>query len=210
LPSGQKVINRLRWHLHELDPNHEPPARTLWRPKHLNAIAARLADFDGVLARLARVLIEDCRRLTDQIQALDEELQATVKQLAPALLNICGCAALTAAKIIGETADVRRFRSRHAFARHNGTAPLPVWSSNRPRHRLSRTGNRQLNAAIHRIAITQAHYHGPARQLLERRREGGKNKAESLRILKRRLSDAVYRALLADANLAASPVPLAA
>ena len=97
-----------------------------------------------------------------------------------------------------------------AFARHNGTAPLPVWSSNRPRHRLSRTGNRQLNAAIHRIAITQAHYHDPARQLLERRREGGKNKAESLRILKRRLSDVVYRALLADANLTTNPVPLAA
>jgi transposase len=205
-----RVINRLRWHLHELDPGHEPPARTLWRPKHLNAIAARLADFDGVVARLTRVLIEDCRRLTDQIHALDEELQATVKQLAPALLDICGCATLTAAKIIGQTADVRRFRSRHAFARHNGTAPLPVWSSNRPRHRLSRTGNRQLNAAIHRIAITQAHYHEPARQLLERRREGGKNKAESLRILKRRLSDVVYRALLADANLAAKPVPLAA
>jgi transposase len=200
-----RVINRLRWHLHELDPNQEPPARTLWRPKHLNAIAARLADFDGVVARLARVLIQDVRRLTDQIQALDEELEATVKQLAPSLLNICGCAALTAAKIIGQTADVRRFRSRHAFARHNGTAPLPVWSSNQSRHRLSRTGNRQLNAAIHRIAITQAHYHEPARQLLERRREGGKNKAESLRILKRRLSDAVYRALLADANLAASP-----
>src|SRR5215216_3495267 len=100
-----RVINRLRWHLHELDPGHEPPARTLWRPKHLNAIAARLAGYDGVVARLARVLIEDCRRLTDQIQALDEELQATVKQLAPSLLDICGCGTLTAAKIIGETAD---------------------------------------------------------------------------------------------------------
>jgi transposase len=205
-----RVINRLRWHLHELDPGHEPPARTLWRPKHLSAIAARLAEFDGVVARLARTEIEDCRRLTHQIQALDEELQTTVKQLAPTLLDICGCATLTAAKIIGETADVRRFRSRHAFARHNGTAPLPVWSSNKPRHRLSRTGNRQLNAAIHRIAITQAHYHEPARQLLDRRREGGNNKAESLRVLKRRLSDVVYRALLSDAEHAASPVPLAA
>jgi len=171
-----RVINRLRWHLHELDPGHEPPARTLWRPKHLNAIAARLAGYDGVVARLARVLIEDCRRLTDQIQALDEELQATVKQLAPSLLDICGCGTLTAATIIGQTADVHRFRSRHAFARHNGTAPLPVWSSNRPRHRLSRTGNRQLNAAIHRIAITQAHYHGPARQLLERPAKAARTK----------------------------------
>jgi transposase len=205
-----RVINRLRWHLHELDPGHEPPARTLWRPKHLQTITAQLAGFDGVVARLARVLIEDVRRLNDQIRVLEEELRTTVEQLAPALLAICGCSTLTAAKIVGETADVRRFRSRHAFARHNGTAPLPVWSSNQSRHRLSRTGNRQLNAAIHRIAITQAHYHQPARDLLERRRGNGKNKAESLRILKRRISDVVYRALNADAEPAAPHVPLAA
>ena len=205
-----RLINRLRWHLHELDPGHEPPPRTLWRAKHLKAVTEQLAGFDGVVARLARQLIEDCRRLNGQIQALDEELRASMERLAPELLAICGCSTLTAAKIIGETADVRRFRSRHAFARHNGTAPLPVWSSNRSRHRLSRTGNRQLNAAIHRIAITQAHYYGPARQLLERRREDGKNKAESLRILKRRLSDVVYRALLADTKSDTNIVPIAA
>ena len=107
---------------------------------------------------------------------------------------------LTAAKILGETADVQRFRSRHAYARHNGTAPLPVWSGNRERHRLSRTGNRQLNAAIHRIAITQAHYHPDARAFLERRRAAGDTKAESIRALKRRLSDVVFRALTVDAE----------
>jgi transposase len=69
---------------------------------------------------------------------------------------------LTAAKLVGETADVRRFRSKDAYARHNGTAPLPVWSGNKQRHRLSRTGNRQLNLALHRIAITQARHHPDA------------------------------------------------
>jgi len=64
-----------------------------------------------------------------------------VEELAPSLVGICGCGPLTAAKIPGETADVRRFRSNDAYARHNGTAPLPVWSSNRARHRLSRRGN---------------------------------------------------------------------
>lgn len=116
-----------------------------------------------------------------------------VRPLAPALLELCGCATITAAKIVGETADVRRFRSRHAYARHNGTAPLPVWSGNRVRHRLSRAGNRQLNAAIHRVAITQAHYHRDARAFLERRRTAGDTKAKSLRALKRRLSDVIYR-----------------
>jgi len=195
-----RVINRLRWHLHELDPGNEPPARTLWRPKHLTAVSAQLDQLDGVVARLARALVERCRQLTEQIHVVDDELEPLVKHLAPALLDLCGCSTLTAAKILGETADVRRFRSRHAFARHNGTAPLPVWSSNHARHRLSRTGNRQLNTAIHRIAITQARHHEPARQLLQRRRNGGKNKAESIRILKRRLSDVVYQALRADAR----------
>src|SRR4051794_19449898 len=204
-----RLINRLRWHLHELDPGTEPPARHLWRPKHLNQVAAQLAEFDGIVARLARDLVAGRRRLTAQIHDLDHELEALVAQLAPALLSGCGCGTLTAAKILGETADVRRFRSRHAFARHNRTAPLPVWSSNHPRHRLSRTGNRQINAAIHRIAITQAHWHQPARQLLDRRRDSGKNNAESIRILKRRLSDAVYQALLHDAR-ANSATPLLA
>jgi transposase len=84
------------------------------------------------------------------------------------------------------------------FARHNGTAPLPVWSSNKQRHRLSRTENRQLNAALHRIALTQARLHPPARERLDRRKNNGDGGMEALRILKRRLSDIVYRAMLAD------------
>jgi transposase len=204
-----RAINRLRWHLHELDPSWQPPARTLWRPKHLRAILGRLAGVDGTVARLARGLVERCRQLSIEIAAVDKELQVLVRPLAPALLEVCGCATITAAKLVGETADVRRFRSRHAYARHNGTAPLPVWSGNRDRHRLSRAGNRQLNAAIHRVAITQAHYHPDARAFLARRRATGDTKAESIRALKRRLSDVVYRALLVDAELnAASPPTL--
>jgi len=146
-------------------------------------------------------LVERCRLLSAEIVELDQELEQLVRKQAPALLEICGCATLSAAKILGETADVRRFRSRHAYARHNGTAPLPVWSGNNERHRLSRTGNRQINAAIHhRIAITQAHYHPEAKTYLERRRAAGDNKAESIRALKRRLSDVVFKALTTDAE----------
>ena len=82
--------------------------------------------------------------------------------LAPTLLAIPGCGVLTAAKILGETAGVDRFNSKDAFARHNGTAPLPVWSSNQARHRLSRTGNRQLNAALHRKQVGPG---GPSTEL---------------------------------------------
>jgi transposase len=120
------------------------------------------------------------------------------------LLDIPGVGPLTAAKIVGETADVRRFKSKDAFARHNGTAPLPVWSANRERHRLSRTGNRQLNSAIHRIAITQARYHEEAVVFMKRREAMGNSTAEGRRALKRRLSDVVFRALLVDADATAT------
>ena len=198
-----RAINRLRWHLHELDPGLQLPARTLYRRKNLQLVHAFLDQCPGneVVVHLARDLLGRCTQLTQNINAIEKDIQARVSVLAPTLLTIVGCAHLTAAKILGETAGVDRFRSKDAYASYTGTAPLPVWSSNRPRHRLSRVGNRQLNAALHRIAITQAHYHPAARQLLERRRATGDGTAEALRILKRRLSDVVFQALHADLHL---------
>lgn len=193
-----RAINRLRWHLHELDPAWDPRARSLTRLKHLDAVAARLAELSGPVARIAAEIVADVRQLTLRERALEREITALVASLAPTLLAMVGVGALTAAKIVAETADVRRFRSKDAYARHNGTAPLPVWSGNRERHRLSRTGNRQLNAAIHRIAVTQIRCHDQAKDYLARRLAGGNTRTEALRCLKRRLSDIVYRALLAD------------
>jgi len=176
-----RVINKIRWHLHEIDPTWQPPARCLQRTKNLNEIAARMDGHDGLVPRLCLALVQRCRELTEQIAKLDKEIAALAEKLAPSLMAITGCGALTAAKIVGETAGVQRFKSRHAYARHNGTAPLPVWSGNRERHRLSRIGNRQLNAALHRIAIAQAHYHPAARDFLQRRRASGDTTTEALR-----------------------------
>lgn len=196
-------INRLRWHLHELDPAWDPTPRALVRFKHLEAVAARLETLEGTVAWVARDLVRRIRELTVDVNDLERRITAIVSELAPALLALPGVGALTAAKIVAETADVRRFRSKDCFARHNGTAPLPVWSSNKVRHRLSRTGNRQLNAAIHRIAITQMRIHDDAKVYLERRLAMGNTKTEALRALKRKLSDVVFRALLVDAETAA-------
>jgi transposase len=196
-----RIISRLRWHLHELEPGNEPAARTLNQLRTLDELGGRLADVDGTVARIARELVARCRTLTIEIKQLEREIGELVATLAPSLIAICGCGSLTAAKILGETAGVDRFKSAAAYARHNGTAPLPVWSSNRSRHRLSRTGNRQLNAAIHRVALTQAHWHPPARAMIARRRANGDGGLEALRVLKRRLSDVVYRALKADTTI---------
>lgn len=197
-----RIINRLRWHLHDLDPAGEAAPKTLNRLRNLDLLSSQLASVEGTVARIARDLIERCRALTIAITQLEREISQLVERLAPALLAICGCGPLTAAKILGETAGIGRFKSPDAYARHNGTAPLPVWSSNRARHRLSRTGNRQLNAAIHRIALTQAHWHPPAKAMIARRRANGDGGLEALRVLKRRLSDVVYRALRADLTAA--------
>jgi transposase len=195
-----RVINRLRWHLHELDPEQEPAPGSLKRLRTLERLAATLSSANGLVARLARELVERCRQLTVEIQSFEHEITARVCTLAPSLLAIRGCAALTAAKILAETAGIERFHSPAAYARYNGTAPLPVSSAGRVHHRLSRTGNRQLNAALYRIALTQSNWHPQAQALLARRRAQGDSPREARRVLKRRLSDVVYRALKADLN----------
>ena len=192
-----RLIGRLRWHLHELDPGWQPPAK-IERTSAYDKIEARLHTLHGTVARLARALVEHARTLTAEIDQLATEITTLIAQLAPSLLAIHGCGPLTAAKILGETAGAQRFHSKDAYARHTGTAPLPVWSSNRARHRLARTGNRQLNAALHRIALTQAHWHPEARAMITRRKAAGDGGLEALRILKRRLSDIVYKAMIND------------
>lgn len=201
-------INRLRWHLHDLDPSWDPPARSITSYKSLDAIAARLNTLDGMVARIAVDLVERIRALTITERALEREITGRIVAMAPCLLALVGVGPLIAAKIVAEVADVRRFKHKDAFARHNGTAPLPAWSGNPNRHRLSRTGNRQLNAAIHRIAITQLAHNPDARAFRDRRVAGGDTGTEALRALKRRLSDIVFRALLADAT-PAQPAGLA-
>jgi transposase len=195
-----RVINRLRWHLHELDPTTEPARGALKRRATLERLARSLERRSELVARLARELVGRCLELTLRINELESEITALVQPLAPALLSIVGCGPLTAAKILGETAGIERFRNRDAYARHNGTAPLPASSAGHPRHRLSRTGNRQLNAALHRIALTQARWHPQAKAMLARRKATGDTSREALRVLKRRLSDVVYRALTTDAQ----------
>jgi hypothetical protein len=92
---------------------------------------------------------------------------------------------------------------------HNGTVPIPVWSGNDIRHRLSRGGNRQLNAALHRIAITQLQRPGRSRDYVAKRMAAGDTKTEAIRALRRRISDEVFRRMLHDEDLlTASQAPL--
>jgi transposase len=197
-----RVMNRLRWLTHDLDPGLAPAPRALTRAKGRALLEAGLRALPASAGRrVALSQLADITRMSAQITVLGKDLEAMLRQLCPQLLAICGIGIVSAARILGETGDVRRFRSPAAYARHNGTAPIPV-SSGRPDgpQRLNRGGNRQVNAAVHRAALTQARCHDGARALLERRAtQIRETRKAALRVLKRHLSDVIYRALHADA-----------
>jgi transposase len=194
-----RIQNRLRWHLHDLDPALEIPAGALDRYVRLDRLAAWLSGQDegSAQVRIARELVARCRELTRRINELQRELETLLACEAEELLELVGCGTLTAAKLVGEIAGVDRFAGDAKLAKHSGTAPLPASSGEVVRHRLNRKGNRQLNCALHRIAVTQARMHPPARAYLERKQAEGKSRREALRCLKRHLARTVYRALRA-------------
>lgn len=188
---------RLRWHLHEIFPGLVIPPRSLRRENILDGLEEHLEGVEGTVARIARELVVEIRNLTRRANELEREITKLVRGIAPSLLALRGCGPLSAAKIVGEVAGASRFKSRAAFARWNGTAPIPVWSGS-TNFRLNRGGNRQVNAALHRIALTQTRDIGTGRAYVDARIARGDSKKEAVRLLRRRLSDEVFRRLLLD------------
>jgi transposase len=137
--------------------------------------------------------------LSADIRDLESRILTLVRASGSNLPRIKGLAGITAAKLLGETGDPRRFRSAPAFAAVSGTAPIPASSGKTNRHRLNRGGNRQLNRAIHTVAIVQARTDTRAQAYIAKRMSDGKSRLEALRCLKRHLADVVFRTMLADA-----------
>ncbi|CAA9332261.1 MAG: transposase IS116/IS110/IS902 family protein [uncultured Friedmanniella sp.] len=205
------TINRLLWRVHELDPAWAPPAKSLDLAKHQRLLAQRLAGVEGIVAELARDELVEVVELTGKINALAKRIEQRTVQVAPSLLAMPGVGALTAAKIVGEAAGVARFKSEAAFARHAGIAPIPVWSGNTAgRVRLTRSGNRQLNAAVHRIAVTQIRLDGLGKTYYLKKKAEGMSTAEALRCLKRRLARVVFNHLSTDQATTATCLAAAA
>jgi transposase len=196
-----RIQNRLRWHLHDLDPGLEIPLGALDRRRWLERLARRLARLEQTArVRISRELVGRCRELSRRIGELEREPAQLLRAEAGELLELPGCGMLTAAQLVGEVAGIERFAGEAKLAKHGGSAPLPCPSGQNQRHRLNRRGNRQLNCALHRIAITQARYHQPARAYLARKQAEGKSRREALRCLKRHLARVVYRILKAIAE----------
>jgi transposase len=195
----RRAQQRLRWHLHELDPSLRVPLGALDRSVWLERLSRQLGRREQTIqVRIARELLARCRSLTRSILELDRQLEAQTAAAAPGLLELPGCGGLTAAKLLCEIGPIARFRSDAQLARHAGVAPLDASSGKHQRHRLDRGGNRQLNCALHRIAVTQGRVHAPARAYLERKQSEGKSRREALRCLKRQLARTIYTTLKSE------------
>jgi transposase len=198
LAERTRQINRLRWHLVDLCPELEAsiPPRQVRSATTLDRIARRLRRQQrSARARVALELVASIRTSSRQADLLQRELHSLIMSYRPALLAEQGLGVLTAATLIGRTAGAERFPTDAHFARQAGVAPVPVSSGRKDRHRLDRGGDRQLNRALHVIAVTRARIDPQTRAYLERKRAEGKSKREALRCLKRHLARQVHRLL---------------
>ncbi len=198
-----QTATRLHADLLALLPGYQTRVAALDSKRGLRAAEQLLGTApDGVQQALALARL---RRLVE----LDAELAAAKKRIATAveasgsgLVALPGLGVLTAARILAEVRDVRRFATPDAFARVNGTAPIPASSGQRDHHRLNRGGNRRLNYALHIMAFVQARCDPRAKAYIDKQRAAGKTYRDAIRCLKRRLSDVVWRQLVADLETA--------
>ena len=186
-------------------PSHRPAS--LDHPQVRERVARRLARLPrGPQVRVAKLILKRIGQITIEERELRAEIKALIEAHCPALLAEHGCGPVTAAIIIGHTAGAQRFPTDACFARHAGTAPIPASSGNTQRHRLHRGGDRQLNRAIHIIALSRARTDPATRAYLERKHTEGKTKREAIRCLKRHLARRIWR-LLYTTQTPATPTP---
>ncbi|MGN6371538.1 MAG: IS110 family transposase [Solirubrobacteraceae bacterium] len=197
-----RLINRLRINLVVLDPDLEAkiPTRKMDYPGQLQRITRRLRAMPQTArVRIAREQAKRIAVLTREAEALKRELRDLIRVHRPELLAETGCGPLCAAILIGQTAGAERFKSDAQFARIAGVAPIPVSSGRHDRHRLDRGGNRQLNRALHVIAITRGRIDPTTRAYLQRKEAEGKSRIEAIRCLKRHLARHYHQLLLPPA-----------
>ena len=211
-PSGQaepghREASATSWCPVSMPPDHLPRAGGI--AKELNASDADglLNDFEPIprwsrpATELALELLDDVRRLDAQLKESHKRIKMAVKASGTSLTDVFGIGPILACALIGYTGDVSRFTNRDQFASYDGIAPIEVSSGGRVVHRLSRRGNRQLNHAVHMVAICQIRQtDSEGRAYFERKVAEGKTKREAIRSLKRQICNAVYRHLVLDAQ----------
>jgi transposase len=202
-----QTVCRLQALLAELLPGQAKRDITTGQARKM-LVSVRPRDIAGKTRR--RIAAEELAELIaveDKIKKATAELKAMVLARGSHLMDIHGVGAVVAARILADVGDVARFADRNRFASWTGTAPLDASSGEQNRHRLSRAGNRRVNHMIHIAAVTQLRIDTEGRDYYRRKRAAGKKPKEAIRCLKRRISDTIYKQLVADAQLAAGQEP---
>lgn len=196
-----QIVGRLQALLAELRPGQGKRDITAGQAEAMLA-TVRPRDIAGKTRR--RIAAEELAELIAveaKIKTGTAELKALVLARGSRLMDLRGVGPVVAARILADVGDVSRFADRNRFASWTGTAPLDASSGEQNRHRLSRAGNRRMNHMIHIVAISQLRLDTDGRRYYQRKRAEGKKPLEAIRCLKRRISDALYRQLLQDAQL---------
>ncbi len=197
-----QAVNRLQRLLSELIPGKGKRDLTALQAKAILA-SVRPRNLAGkTRKRLALEQLTDLVAVEKKTKALTKELKAMVTASGSQLMQLTGVGPVVAARVLADVGDVARFADRNRFASWTGTAPIAASSGEIVRHRLSRAGNRRMNHMIHIAATTQIRLNTPGRAYFLRKIAAGKTRAEAMRCLKRRISDALYRQLIADARAA--------
>jgi transposase len=197
-----QTVNRLQRLLAELTPGKAKKDITALQAKAILA-SVRPRDLAGkTRRRLAAEQLTELVGVEKKIKTLTKELKAMVLARGSTLMDLPGVGPVVAARILADVGDVARFADRNRFASWTGTAPLDASSGEQIRHRLSRAGNRRMNHMIHIAAATQIRLETEGRRYYRRKLAAGKTRMEAMRCLKRRISDTVYRQLIADARAA--------
>jgi transposase len=198
--SRAQGLNRLHRLMTELIPGGVAVKKSV--PQYQTMLArVRPRDVVGrTVRRLAADQLADLVRLDTRLKALKAELTQAVRATGSQLMDLHGIGPAGAARILADVGDVRRFPDRNHFASWTGTAPIDASSGAQIRHRLSRAGNRRMNHVLYIAAFVQLRHDTPGRAYYRRKLAAGKTPMEAMRCLKRRLSDAVYRQLLADSQ----------
>jgi transposase len=202
-----RILNRLHGLLRDFVPGGAPTNLTAAKAAALLRRVRPVTATAACRRQLARDLLGDLRRVDARLADNKVQLQDALAATGSTLTQVHGLGVVVAAKILGHVGDIGRFPSQDHFASYTATAPLDASSGNQQRHRLNTGGNRQLNAALHTIAVCQARDPGPGRRYYLRKLSEGKTPAEARRALKRRLANVIYRHILADQH---RPQPAAA
>ena len=195
-----QAVCRLHRELVILIPGGAPRRLSATRTRALlNGIRPR-DEVDRLRKQLAHDQLVDLVAIDKRLAAINIEIRDAVRATGTTLTEIFGIGSVNAAMILGEVGHVARFATRHHFAAYNGTAPAQWGSGGDTHDRVNLGGNRRLNHAVHIAAVTQTRYPGPGRDYYQRKLADAKTTKEALRALKRRISDSIYRHLLADAK----------